>query len=163
VLVVEQAGSRALVERVASLVKRLAEGSEVNGPGPLDAVRQAAHLALARHGSRLAAEDMRRLLEDRRYPVRPALAEAAALIGVRRDLGSLVRAYRRCRGVARLSLRDAVISVCRREKIRRTDRALAVLDPSDRSAVVEILGAPHRAAPRRAIPRMHRATSPLLA
>ncbi len=153
--------NRALLARLAALIHRLGAGPEANGPGPLDTVRQQAHLALASQGSRLAIDDMRRLLEDRRYPVRKELAEAAGLIAIGRDLPALLRAYRRCRGVFRLNLRDAVLQVCRREKIRRTDRALARLEPNERLAADEILGSRSRPRPRPRIARISR-TTPIL-
>ena len=160
--VADAAGSRALQARLAALVKRLAEGAEGSGPGPLHGVRQLAHRALARHGSRLGAEDLRRLLEDRRYPLGAPLVEAAALIGARRELRSVIRGYQRSRGVTRLALRDALQAICRREKIRRTDRVFAQLSPEEFAAAKEILGAPRTAAKRRRIPRFDRAANPLL-
>lgn len=159
--VAADAGSRALLARLAALIRRLAE-AEGDGPGRFDAVRQQAHLALARHGSRLAVDDLRRLLEDRRFPVRPGLAEAAGFVGARRDLPALLRAYRRSRGAPRLALREAVLNVCRRERIRRTDRALGALEAPERLAAFEILGAPRRRGVGPGMPRIDRAQSPLL-
>ncbi|MBP7148304.1 MAG: HEAT repeat domain-containing protein [Acidobacteria bacterium] len=152
-----------LQARLAALIDQLAQRAEAEGPGPLDRVRQLAHLALAVAGSRLAAADLRRLLEDRRIAVRPALALAAARVGTRQELPALVRAYRRSRGEARLAIREAVQRVAEREKIRRTDRTLLRLDPAERRAAMEILGesapARHKQLPR----RMGRASSPILA
>lgn len=157
-----QAGSRALLARLANLVHRLAEEPDSQGPGPFAMIRQKIHLALARHGSRLAADDMRRLLEDRRIAVLPALSEAAALVGTGRELPALLRAYRRSGGVTRLALRDAVLAVCRREKIRRTDRALSLLDPPLLQAALEILGLPRKSRRRHPIPKIDRLASALL-
>lgn len=159
--VAEVAGSRALLARVASLIERLAASS--SGPGALDEVRQTAHAVLARHGSRLAIDDLHRLLEDDRFALTPEIVSAIERIGVRRDLPALLRAYRRSRGVNRLALRDAVLAICRRERIRRTERALSELDKPSRAALVEILGAPRRPARRRgAFGRIERAHPPLL-
>lgn len=154
--------NRAILARLAALIHRLAAGPEANGPGPLDGVRQQAHLALARQGSRLAVDDLRRLLDDRRYPVRRELAEAASLIAIGSDLPVLLRAYRRSRELRRFNLRDAVLAVCRRERIRRTDRRLAQLGPSERLAADEIFGAPTRPTPRRRIARISRTNAPIL-
>ncbi|UCF66246.1 MAG: HEAT repeat domain-containing protein [Acidobacteriota bacterium] len=162
--VVQESGSRQLTARLATLIERLACGPESNGPGPLDKVRQLAHLALARDGSRMATEDLRRLLEDPRYPLRTALVEAVAEIGTRTELPALVRAYLRSRGIARLGIREATHAVARREKIRRSDRVIASLEPIERQAAIEILGLPRRGkypvSLRR--PRVDSASHPLL-
>ena len=140
--VAAETGSRMLLARLAALIERLAAGSEADGPGTLHGVRCRAHVALARSGSRLAARDLRRLFNDKRYPVDSQLAEAAAAIGTRAELPSLFRAYLRSRGVTRLQIRDAVGTLVRREKVRRTDRWIAELDAPERRAAVEILGPP---------------------
>lgn len=151
--VAEEAGSGQLMARVAALIKRLASGPEEDGPGPHDMVRQRAHLTLAMDGSRIAAEDLRFLLEDERYPVRGELVEAASLIATRAEFRSLLRAYLRCRGVTRLAVRDAVLNVAQREKIRRTDQMLLLLEDAEQRAAREILGFPRnkRQRPRRRI------------
>lgn len=157
-------GSRVLLVRLASLIRSLAEAAEEDGR-QLDLVRQKAHLALAKAGSRLGVDDLRRLLEDRRVPVRPELAEAVAIVGTRRELPALVRGFRRSRGVARLALRDSVLAVARREKIRRTDRCFSLLEPAERRAALEILGParrPGRMAPRLGTARIDRTSDPLL-
>lgn len=156
-------GPRAVVARLATLVGSLAT-AERDGPGPLHGARRKAHLALAQSGSRLAVDDLRHLLEDRRFAVRSDLVQAASIIGTRCELPALLRAYRRSRGMTRLAVRDAVLTVLRRERIRRTDRSLAALEPADRRAALEILGLP-RPASRRALlpsPRVDRAASALL-
>jgi HEAT repeat protein len=138
--VVAASGSRPLLARVAQLIERLARRDDEQDA--MIELRLHAHLALARSGSRLAADDLRRWLEDRKAPLPDRLGEAVALIGTRRELPALVRAYRRSRGVARLALREAMRSVARREKVRRTDRALALLEPNERIALLEIMGWP---------------------
>ncbi len=140
--VAEDAGSRPLLARVAALIGRLAAGPEANGPDGFDLVRQRAHAALASSGSRMGAQDLVVLLEDRRFPIRGELIDAARMIGTRQEFPALLRAYRRSRGMTRLAIRDVVLTVARREKIRRTDRALAQLDESERRAAREILGLP---------------------
>ncbi len=161
--IVSHAGGRAIVVRLAALVRAVAEG-EVDGPGPLHGARARAHLALAQAGSRIAVDDLRGLLEDRRFPVRAELVQAAATVGTRRELAPVLRAYRRARGMTRLALRDALLSVLRREKIRRTDRSLLALEAADRRAVLEILGLPRPARPRAvlAAPRVDRPSQALL-
>lgn len=157
-------GSRVLLARLTSLIRSLAEAAENDGKD-LESVRQKAHLALAKAGSRLAVDDLRRLLEDRRVPVRPELAEAVAVIGTRRELPALVRGFRRSRGVARLALRESVLAVARREKIRRTDRCFSLLEGPERHAAMEILGPsprPGRVSPRLGSGRIDRTVDPLL-
>lgn len=131
------AGSRSLQSRLAALVSRLSQEPALDSAHDL---RQSAHIALARSGSRLAADDLRRLLEDRAIPLRPELAASIAAIVIRRDLPSLVRAYRRSRGVNRLALRETILELVRREKIRRSVRDLALLEPVERRALLEIIG-----------------------
>ena len=142
VAVIEASGSRALLAEVARLIHRIADQEDGKGAGPLYPVRLRAHLALARGGSRLAIDDLRTLLEDRRFPIRSDLAEAASCIATRMEIVPLLNGYRRCRGVSRLAIRDAFRVVARRERIRRTDRCFALLDPGLRRAAAEILGAP---------------------
>lgn len=162
--VIADAGSRALNVKLAALVTRLGEHGGDDLAPAYEAVRQKGHAALARAGSRLAANDLRRLLEDRRISLRIDCAEAIALVGTRLELGAVVKAYRRSRGMTRLALRDAMLSLVRREKIRRTDRALCALEPSERRAVLEILGLPVRGGRQRkwSRPRMVGMTGPLL-
>lgn len=136
------AGSRPLLVKLAGLIERLAKGPESDGPGPFATIRQKAHLALAESGSRMAAGDLRSILEDRRQPLRGELAEAAAMIGTRREFAALIRGYLRSRGITRLAIRDAVRALARREKIRRRDRALTALDKRELRAAREILGFP---------------------
>lgn len=161
--IASHAGGRAIVIRLAALVRALAE-EEADGPGPRHGARVRAHLALAQAGSRIASDDLRSLLEDRRFPVRVELVQAAAVVGTRRELAPLLRAYRRARGMTRLALRDAVLSVLRREKIRRTDRSLLALEAADRRAALEILGLPRPARPRAVLSpaRVDRPTTALL-
>ncbi|RMG47283.1 MAG: HEAT repeat domain-containing protein [Acidobacteria bacterium] len=156
--VAEAAGSRSLLSRLARLIERLAQGPERDGPGELDEVRQRAHLALARAGSRLAVADLVRILEDPRFAVRTELAEAAGAIGTPRELPSLLRAYKRSRGLSRLALREAVLELARRERLRRTDRRLSALPPAERRAAIEILGLPRRTR-KRPLPRLPGAES----
>jgi len=149
--VVEEAGSRALLGRLAGFVGRVArlrETAPAEDTCALDRVRYRAHLALARAGSRLGIPDLRRVLEDTAQPLAPEVAEAIGLVGTRGDLPAMLRAYRRSRGVTRLALRDAVLQVARRERVRRTSRLLDSLDPAERRAAREILGAPRPPVPR---------------
>ncbi len=162
--VAAEAGSRMLLARLSALIDRIAASSGAEGPGTLHGVRCRAHVALARAGSRLAVADLRKLLDDPRFPVEPQLAEAAAAVGTRAELPSLFRAYLRSRGVTRLAVRDAVGVLVRREKVRRTDRWIARLDPPERRAATEILGPPRMGKRRETLGsvRIDRATDSLL-
>ncbi|MFN7964159.1 MAG: HEAT repeat domain-containing protein [Acidobacteriota bacterium] len=131
------AGSRALQARLAALIVRLAQSPSSDASND---VRQRAHIGLARAGSRLAADDLRRLLEDRAISLQPELATTVGAIVTRRELPSLARAYRRSRGVTRLALRETILELAKREKIRRTDRSLTLLEPIEFRAMCEILG-----------------------
>ncbi|MDQ7088921.1 MAG: hypothetical protein Q9Q13_14160 [Acidobacteriota bacterium] len=96
--VAAEAGSRQLLLRLAGVIDALAAR---HAPGALpaaDGVRQRAHRALAEAGSRMAIDDLRLLLEDRRLNITPDLVEAATRIATRRDLPALLRAYLRSRG-----------------------------------------------------------------
>ncbi len=147
--------SRALLARLAALIDRLAALSERDGPQRTARARARAHLALARAGSRLAISDLRRILEDPRFPIGPDVIEAASTIGTRHELSSLLRAYMRTRGVHRLALHDAFRDVAQRERIRRTDRTVAVLPADERRAAMQILGAsPQNGARRRRLQRL---------
>jgi hypothetical protein len=66
--------------------------------------------------------------------------------------------------MTRLALRDAVLAVLRREKIRRTDRSLLALEAADRRAALEILGLPRPSRPRPVLssPRVDRPSAALL-
>ncbi len=143
--VAAEAGSRPLLLRLAGMIETLAARYPPGSAPAVDAVRQRAHRALAEAGSRMAIADLRSLLEDRRLSITADLVEAATRIATRKDLPALLRAYLRSRGVTRLGLREAVLTVARRDKIRRTDRLLARLDERERRAAREILGAPLRA------------------
>jgi HEAT repeat protein len=144
VALVAAAPTPSLLSRLRDLIARLAHLDERAHLG----VRANAHLALARSGSRLAAEDLRTLLERKDVPPKPALIEAASIVGTRAELKALVRAYTRTRGIDRLSVRDAVLRVMRREKIRRNDRIVTELSSSERSTLEQILGPSVAAKPR---------------
>jgi HEAT repeat protein len=157
-------GSRPLLLAAAEVIEKIAEVEEEQPNRRLDEVRQLAHLSLARAGSRLAADDLRRLLDGGTSSLRPEAIEAAARIGTRSELIALLHAYRRSRGVKRLAIRDAVWEICRREKIRRNDRCLARLNEADARAAREVLGAalPNRKRPRRGNRQIDNSADPLL-
>lgn len=156
-------GSRPLLLAVSRLIASIAEGAGNGDPRALDDVRQLGHRALAKAGSRLAADDLCHLLARESSPGMPVI-EAAALIGTRKELVPLLEAYRRCRGFKRLAIRDAVWQIVRREKIRRNDRLLARLDEPNQRAVREILGAasPGQRNGRRGARRIDNLADPLL-
>jgi HEAT repeat protein len=153
------AGGAALLGRLAGVIERAAARGREGG-GRWLAVRARAHLALARAGSRLAADDLRRLLQEPQLPLLPEVVEAAGRIGTRRDIPALVRAYRRSRGIDRLAAREAVFEVVRRERIRRTDRCLVQLDGQERRAAREILGSCAGSVRRRGAPLKRTAPAP---
>lgn len=137
VVVSATAGSRALQARLAALIDRLARQPADEAH---DRIRQLAHQALASAGCRLAIEDLCRVLEDRRIALRRELADAVAPIATRHELQPLLRAYLRSRGVTRLTVRETLQTVVRREKIRLTDRAVTALEPTEHRALVETTG-----------------------
>ena len=149
--VVEAVQGPALMARLGSLVQRLAETTEAEGPGPCAGVRLRAHLALARSGSRMAIADLRTLLEDGRFPVRGEVARCAAMIGTRQDLPSLLEAYARSKGLSRLAVREAVIEIAYRERIRRNDKLIGRLGDRDRRALLDMLVAPKKKTGRKAL------------
>ena len=160
-----ETGARPLLLAVANLIETVANQPDgEHDARALDEVRQRAHLSLARAGSRLAIDDLRRLLDGGTASLTPPAIEAAARVGARSELIPLFHAYRRSRGVKRLAIRDAVWEICRREKIRRNDRCMGQLEEADRRAAREILGAAPsaRARPRPGGHRIDKPAGPLL-
>lgn len=149
--VIEAVEGRALLARLGSLIQRLAKGSEAKGPGPCARVRIRAHEALARAGSRLAAADLRDLLEDERFPVDVDLVRCAGLIGTRLEIPSLLAAHARSKGLARLAVRETITEVALRERLRRNDRLIGRLPKAQRDTLLEMLVAPKKKTGRKAL------------
>ena len=136
-------GDRPQIYRLKDLLDRLARRpphpADVNGLDPMARVRARAHLELARIGSRVAIDDLARLLADGEQRVEIELIAAVQLIGKRDELPALLRAYDREDAFTRARIADAVRTILRRERIRRNNRVFQALAPAERRTLAEIL------------------------
>ncbi len=152
--VVGALGEKSLVYRLKDLIDRLA-AEERSSPArdgfdPLRRVRAKAHLELARAGSRVAIEDLRRMVADPDRRVDLELVAALELVGKREEIADLLRAYGREDRFGRERIEAAVRTIVKREKIRRNDTMFRLLGAEERRALEAIFGArPARRARRR--------------
>ncbi len=142
-------GDKSLVYTLRDLIERLGREKESRATGYdlLRRVRARAHLELARSGSRLAIEDLRRALSEPQE-LEPEMLEALEWIGSREELPLLLRAYARAEPFLRVRVAAAVRAIMRRERVRRTSRVFAGLGLRERAAL-EAIVPPRRGARRR--------------
>lgn len=147
-------GEKSLVYRLKNLIDRLA-AEELSSPArdgfdPLRRVRAKAHLELARAGSRVAIEDLRRSIADPDRRVDLELIAAVELVGKREEIADLLRAYGREDRFTRERIEAAVRAIMKRERIRRNDTMFRLLGAQERRAIEAIFGAgPSRRAVQR--------------
>lgn len=119
-------GEKSMIYRLRELIDRLGRRdphiSEVNGFDPMQRVLARAHLELARVGSRVAIDDLRRLIGDDDRRVDDESLEAVELIGKKEELGVLLAAFAREDAPTRRRIAEVVRGIMRRERIRRNDR-----------------------------------------
>lgn len=150
-------GDKALVYRLRDVIARIsadAGGSgDRNGFDPLQRVRAMAHLELARIGSRVAVDDLHRILSDPGRRLESEIPAALELIGARDELPGLLLAYSREDRFLRQRIGEAVRAIMRRERIRRRDAIFRSMSGRQRRAVESIVPRSrprHRAEGRRA-------------
>jgi hypothetical protein len=149
--VIGSLGHKPLVYRLGDLLRRLSErdgGGAPDGAVPVERVCAKAHLELARVGSRMAIEDLRRRLADGSRPLEIDLLAAVGHIGKKEEIGLLLHAWQREGGYVRERVGDAVRGILKRERIRRNARHLQALAPGQRRALDRILGPTTRARAR---------------
>jgi HEAT repeat protein len=136
-------GHKALIYRLADLIRRLSEamGDRDDGDGfePLQRVRAKAHLELARIGSRVAIGDLRDALLDPKRRLELEMPAAVRLIGKREEIPPLLRIYTREEPFMRAQIADAVRAIMRREQIRRNNRIFQSVDRDQKVALAAIL------------------------
>jgi hypothetical protein len=145
---------RGLIERVG---RRCAEPTEREDRDALQRLRARAHLELARIGSRVSIQDLREQLALGPGHIEPELLSAVALIGMREEIGLLVRAYDGGDAFLRERIALAVRAIVKRERIRRNSAFLRTLGASPKE-LLEILP-PRPARPSRPRSREHRRRS----
>ncbi len=139
-------GEKSLIYRLKDLIDRLAledrATSESNGFDPLQRVRAKAHLELARVGSRVAIEDLRRALIDPDHRLELEMLAAVGMIGKREEIPDLLRAYAREDRFVRERIGGAVRAIMRRERIRRNSAMFQGLGAEQRRGLEAVLRAP---------------------
>ncbi len=150
-------GEKALVYRLRDLIARIASDSagrsDRNGFDPLQRVRAMAHLELARVGSRVAVDDLRRILFDPGRRLESEIPAALELIGARDELPGLLMAHSREDRFLRQRICAAVRAIMKRERIRRHDAVFRAATGRQRRAIESIFPRPRprpRAEGRRA-------------
>lgn len=137
-------GEKWLVYRLKGLIDRLA-AEEASFPArdgfePMRRVRAKAHLELARVGSRVAIEDLRKAIADPDRRVDLELIAALGLVGKREEIADLLRAYGREDRFTRERIRAAVRAIMKRERVRRNDTMFRLLGAGERRALEAIFG-----------------------
>ena len=84
---------------------------------------------LAKRGSRVAIEDLRRILEDPDRRVDPSALAAVERIGSRAEIGTLLQIYPREDPWSQALIADAVLAILSREKIRRNPPDVSGVGP----------------------------------
>ena len=112
---------------------------DVNGWDPLQRVRAAAHLELARIGSRVAIGDLDAALADSERRVEPEMLTALELIGKPEEIAILLRAYGREDPLMKQRIADVVRVIRTRERVRRNSRLFRTLSAEQLRALDEIL------------------------
>ncbi len=147
--VVGAIGQRPTIYRLRGLIDRIAERAV---PGttrfdPMDRVRARAHIELARIGSRVAIDDLTDRLADRDRPLDIEYLMAVEMIGKREEIGVLLLAWDRADDEGRERIGPVVLTIMRRERMRRNSRFFRALSARQRKALDSILP-PIRRRPR---------------
>ncbi|HKQ62126.1 MAG TPA: HEAT repeat domain-containing protein [Candidatus Polarisedimenticolaceae bacterium] len=146
-------GDTRSVSRLKALIERVARGPKDpalrNGVDPFQRVRAKAHFELARLGSRVAIGDLREALADPEHRLELELVAAAERIGKRDEIEPLLRAHAREDAFVQERIATAVLTIMRRERIRRNNPLLQALPAAQRTVLQKILPPP----PRRRRPR----------
>lgn len=142
-------GERAQIYRLKELLDRLAARERAADWDPLQRARAMAHLELARIGSRVAIADLRDALADRDRRIELELLSAVELVGNREEIPVLLAAFAREDDLTRERVREAVLKILKRERIRRNHTMFRDLGREQRRALMEILPPlPPRRSPR---------------
>jgi hypothetical protein len=143
-------GVRAMTYRLADVIESVAvrrrEGASPATIDLLQRVRAKAHLELARIGSRVAIQDLREALSDRRRRLELEILAAVELVGKKDEIPDLLRAWRKEDSFMRDRLEQAIRSVVRRERIRRNSVFLRTLTDPGRADLLAILDRSRRSA-----------------
>jgi HEAT repeat protein len=147
-------GEKSVLYRLKDLIDRIARRPSRfppnNGFDPMQRVRSKAHLELARIGSRVAVEDMRKILSDPEQRLELEILEAIRRIGARDEIPDLLRAYRREDRFMKDRIADALRAIVKRERIRKNSTAFQALGGEERRLLDAILRPPRRATGTRA-------------
>jgi len=142
--VVGALGEKSLIYRLNDLIERVsgaphAAAERADGFDPMHRVRAKAHLELARVGSRVAIQDLRRILSDPDQRVEIEVLAAVELIGKRDEIVLLLRAHHREDRFVRERIARVIRSIMRRERIRRNDPIFRTLGALERRIFDSIL------------------------
>jgi len=141
--VVGALGEKSLIYRLNDLIERVSSrppsGGDTSGFDPMHRVRAKAHLELARVGSRVAIQDLRRVLSDPDQRVEIEVLSAVELIGKRDEIVLLLRAHQREDRFVRERIALVIRSIMRRERIRRNDPMFQTLGALERRTLDSIL------------------------
>jgi len=157
--VVGALGDKAMIYRLRDLIDRAARqagpGRDADGFEPMRRVRAKAHLELARIGSRVAIDDLRRAIDDPEHRIELEMLAAVERTGNHEEIGPLLRAWVREEPFVRARIADAVRGILRREKLGVDAPVLRHLGDSERR-VLEGMAPP--ATPEAGAPRTRRRT-----
>ncbi len=141
--VVGALGEKSLIYRLKDLIERVSgrapSAEDANGFDPMHRVRAKAHLELARVGSRVAIQDLRRVLSDPDQRVEIEVLAAVERIGKRDEIALLLRVYHREDRFVRDRIARVIRSIMRRERIRRNDPMFQTLGALERRTLDSIL------------------------
>jgi len=156
-------GEKSVLYRLKDLIDRIARGPSRfppnNGFDPMQRVRAKAHHELAKIGSRVAVEDMRKILSDPEQRLEVEILAAVHRIGTRDEIPDLLRAYRREDRFMKDRIGDVLREILKRERIRKNSATLQALGAENRRLLDAILRPPRRSVARASSAKRARASS----
>jgi HEAT repeat protein len=153
--VVGALGEKSMIYRLRELVERAGRQDsarrDADGFDPMRRVRAKAHLELARIGSRVAIDDLRRAIDDPEHRIELEMLAAVEQTGNHEEIAPLLRAWLREEPFVRTQIADVVRRILRREKLALDAPVLRQLGDTERRVLESIApGSRETTPPRRA-------------
>ena len=102
-------------------------------------IKARAHLQLARAGSRLAIDDLNRAILDQSSPLDLDLLSSFEYIGKKEELPYLIKAFSQKDDWTKHKIKTVFQRIMKREKIRKNNRILKVLEREDPATFRELI------------------------
>ncbi len=133
--VIGSKGEKALLYSLKGLIDRMYEKQEFaedrETRNQFRQIRARAHLQLAKAGSRLAVDDLKRSILENAASVDLDLLSSFEYIGKKDELPFLFKAYSRENGWTREKIKNVLFKIMKREKIRKNNRICKTFERED--------------------------------